>query len=152
MKYIMRTICILSCALIITACSKPDTIDHKGNPVRLSDYKGKWVIINYWATWCRPCIKEMAVLKKLYQKHKKKLIVLGVSFDLLTNDQITDVVRQYRIKYPMMSSFPIQKVGINSIDVLPISYIINPQGKLIKTLKGPQSSSQFLMAIKKKNR
>ncbi len=150
MKSIIRMLCVLSVALIIAACSRPDTIDSKGNPIRLSDYQGKWVIINYWATWCKPCVKEITVLKKLYQRHKKNLVVLGVSFDLLTNDQIADIVRQYRIKYPMMSSFPIQKLGVKSIDVLPISYIVNPQGKLTKILKGPQSKSQFLTAIGQK--
>lgn len=132
----------------ITACSKEvDSVDSKGHPIRLSDYKGKWVIINFWATWCKPCLKEMPTLNSLYQDNRKKLVVLGVSFDKLSQDEIKKVTEKLEIQYPMLSSFPIQKFGIQRLDVLPITFILNPEGKLVKTLRGPQTEAQFRNAV-----
>ena len=115
--------------------------------MRLSDYKGKWIVINYWATWCKPCLKEMPALNDLYRNNKNRLVVLGVSYDKLTNEEINDVVKTRSIQYPMLSKFPMDKFGVARVSILPITFIINPEGKLVKTLKGPQTEAQFRQAI-----
>ena len=135
-------------ALFLVACSQqPDSHDSQGNPIRLSDYKGKWVIINYWATWCKPCLTEIPALNNLYQQNKNKVVVLGVSYDKLSHTEINKVVTQFSIRYPMLSTFPIQKIGVKNVSVLPTTFIITPQGQLAKTLKGPQTKKQFAKAI-----
>lgn len=148
MKKIGRLIVSVILLTFLVACSsQPDAKDSQGNAIRLSDYKGKWIVINYWATWCKPCLQEMPALNDLYRKHTNQLIVLGVSYDKLTNKEINAVVNKLSIQYPMLSTFPIDKFGIKHLAVLPVTFIINPEGKLVKTLKGPQTETQFRQAI-----
>ena len=58
--------------------------DLEGKPVSLSDYRGKWVIVNYWATWCPPCLEEIPDLVDLYENNRDKLVVLGVDHEEVT--------------------------------------------------------------------
>lgn len=138
-------IVLISCC-VIACSSKVDSVDSHGKEIRLSDYKGKWVIVNYWATWCKPCIEEMPALQKLASDYKSKLVVLGVSFDKLNNDEINNFAKKVSVSYPLMSTFPIENYGIGHMAVLPVTFILNPQGKLVKTLKGPQTEQSFLKA------
>lgn len=151
MKRNLIAFLIIICSFgLLSACSSSDqkTVkDSKGNTISLSQYKGKWVVINYWATWCKPCLTEMPALNKLYDQNKNNVVVLGVSFDGLTNEEINSAATQHKIDYPMLSSFPIASIGVKNVSVLPTTYIINPQGKLVKTLKGPQTEQQFAAAI-----
>lgn len=145
----VKIILLIFSFALLTACStQPDAYDSQGKAIRLSDYQGKWVIINYWANWCKPCLKEMPALNQIYQSNKNKLVVLGVSFDKLTSSEINNTIKKMNIYYPMLSTFPLEKLGITkTLSVLPITFIINPKGKLVKTLKGPRTKKQFLHAV-----
>ena len=130
------------------ACSRGvDARDCHGQAIRLDDYQGKWVFINYWAVWCKPCLTEIPALEKLYQTHKDKIVVLGVSYEALSNRNIRAIAKKLGATFPMLSSFPMEKLGTNNISVLPMTFILDPHGKLYKALKGPQSAQDFLTAI-----
>jgi len=133
--------------LLIAGCKKPDAYDTRGNPVRIADYQGKWVIINYWAPWCKPCLKEMPELNNLYLTYKSRLMVFGVSFDQLSNEKINTFANKLGITFPVLQNFPIEKFGIQTIQTLPVTFIISPQGKLVKTLNGPQTQVDLEAAI-----
>lgn len=148
MLKIYRTLLLIVVTLMLTACtSHPDTHDSHGNAIRMKDYLGKWVVINYWAKWCKPCLKEMPDLQALYQLHKNKVVVLGVSFDQLTNNELNTISQSMNITYPLVSTFPIANYGVRRLTVLPITFIINPKGKLVQTLQGPQTKQQFAKAV-----
>jgi len=67
--------------------------DLAGQKHQLSNYKGKWVLVNYWATWCPPCLEEVPDLVNLYDKHKQKdLMVLGVVFDYKDVNEVKQYV------------------------------------------------------------
>ena len=147
-KKILQHFLILIFIILLTACSqKPDAYDSQGNAITINDYKGKWIIINYWATWCEPCYAEMPALNKIYQDNNDKVVVLGVSYDQLPKTEIQKTIQKMKIHYPMLTSFPIKKYGVKQVSVLPTSFIINPHGKLIKVLVGPQSAQQFSKII-----
>ncbi len=59
--------------------------DLEGKPVSLSDFRGKWVIVNYWATWCPPCLDEIPELVSLHDDNRDKLVVLGVDYEEINN-------------------------------------------------------------------
>ena len=140
-------ICLFSFSLTASCSKQIDATDSKGQAIRLNDYQGKWVVVNYWATWCKPCLKEIPALNALYLANRDHLVVLGVSYDKLPNNEINVIAKKFSIRYPMLSTFPLQKVGLNRIDVLPITFIISPDGKTVKTLKGPQTEKQFRTAV-----
>lgn len=132
----------------LASCSKQaDTFDSHGKPISMASYKGKWVVINYWATWCKPCIKELPDLNALYTGQKDKVMVLGVNYDKMENQQINQFANKLAVTFPMLREFPIQKYGINDISGLPTTYIVNPEGKLAKTLHGPQTQASLEAAM-----
>lgn len=142
-------IILLNLVIVCSGCSKnPDAYDSNGKPIQVNNYVGKWVIINYWAPWCKPCLTEMPTLETLSQNYPNKLVIIGVSFDGLSNDELNSLSKKLKITYALTSKFPIIKYGVRELPALPITFIINPEGKLVKTLLGPQTKEQFLEIMK----
>jgi thiol-disulfide isomerase/thioredoxin len=138
-------IIILYLTGLVSGCA-PDSIDDYGHPIRISDYRGKWVVINYWATWCNPCIREIPALNDLAKYYKDKVVVLGVNVDNLSNQILRNLGQDYRVKYPFLRAFPIQRWG-GKPQSIPVTYILDPKGRLYKTLTGPQTLANFQAAM-----
>jgi len=133
-------------SFLLAACSqqKPDAKTVTGQPIIMSKFLGKWVIINYWAPWCKPCLTEMPELNKFYQAHKDKdAVVLGVSYDPLSPGQIEKFAKKLNVSYPMLQTFPAQVYGLGDISVLPATFIIGPDGKLKKKIFGPVTMAEL---------
>lgn len=111
--------------------------DMAGIKHQLSNYKGKWVLVNYWATWCPPCLEEVPDLVNLYDHRKKKdLMVLGVVFDYESTKDVTDYVDDMLMSYPIVLGDDDVVAQIGAADVLPTTFIYNPQGELVKIKRG----------------
>ena len=111
--------------------------DLSGTPHQLSKYRGKWVIVNYWATWCSPCLEEVPELVALYDDRKgQDVVVLGVVFDYPSVEAVKRYVDDMLMSYPIVlgNASVIQQIG--SADVLPTTYLYSPQGKLLKIKRG----------------
>ncbi len=107
----------------------PDT---EGQIQSLDQYKGKWVIVNYWATWCSTCIKELPDLVSLHEGNKEKdIVVVGVNFEAIDNDRLKRFVAEKSIPYPVLSSKPIPQTPLGRVPALPTTYIIDPAGKVV---------------------
>ncbi len=117
-----------------------------GEPWRFSDYKGKWIVVNYWASWCKPCITEVPELDAFYQAHKDKdAIVLGVNYDFATAEETALLAEKYGMTYPVLTSDhdPREQLSIEPVMVLPTTFIINPEGKVVATLMGEQTQQSL---------
>ena len=120
--------------------------DVYGNPWKFADYKGKWVIVNYWASWCKPCITEVPELEAFYQAHKDKdVVMLGVNYDFVPAAETLQLAEKYGMSYPVLESEhdPRVQMGINPIMVLPTTIVINPEGKITATLVGEQNQASL---------
>ena len=94
--------------------------DLSGKTHRLADYKGKWVVLNYWAKWCPSCVDELPDLSSLYEKHKgKDLVVLGVAVDYKSEKEVRDFVDDMLLSYPIILSNPKIFAQFGSPEVLP---------------------------------
>lgn len=128
---------LLSVPTISDAANNFVLKDMAGKKHTLSEYKGKWVIVNYWATWCPPCLEEVPDLVALYDSRKNKdVVILGVAFDYQSAKEVTDYVSDMLISYPIVLGDDDVMKQIGFSDVLPTSYIYNPRGELIKTKHG----------------
>lgn len=114
--------------------------DLTGKVHRLSDYQGRWVLVNYWATWCPSCLDEMPDFIDLYDKNKAKdLVVLGVAVDYKNEREVRHFVDDMLVSYPIILGTPKIFAQFGSPSVLPTTFIYNPQGKLVKIKRGQLS-------------
>jgi len=89
----------------------------------------------------------MPVLENLYKNNQNKLVVIGVSYDNLSANEIEEVRQKYQLTYPMVPNLASKKFSSLEFRVLPLTLIINPEGKWVKTLKGPQTETQLATAM-----
>lgn len=108
-----------------------DVTDTDGKSHRLSDYKGKWVLVNYWATWCPPCLEEIPDLIALHGKKSNNLVVIGVAMDYKNAEQVTDFAEGLLVDYPIVLGNPQVVSQIGPVRGLPTTYLYNPEGKMV---------------------
>jgi peroxiredoxin len=105
--------------------------DTQGQMQRLSDYRGKWVLVNFWATWCPPCMVEVPDLIALHNAHKDKdLVVIGVSLDS-TRAAVKKFVAKHGITYPVVVGDYKLAAQVGEVEALPTSYLYDPNGKVV---------------------
>jgi thiol-disulfide isomerase/thioredoxin len=123
--------------------------DMNGVDVKLSSFKGKVILLNFWATWCGPCKAEIPGFVELQKQYPKDLVVLGLSVDD-TVDKLKPYAEQYKINYPVL-------VGLGRDDVqeafgplwgIPTSFLIGRDGKICKKHMGIAPKAQFEREIK----
>jgi thiol-disulfide isomerase/thioredoxin len=105
--------------------------DTGGKTHTLAGYKGKWVLVNYWATWCPPCLVEIPDLIALHENKKNNLAVIGIAVDFRDPKQVTDFAESLMVSYPIVMGTPkiIDQVG--PVQGLPTTYLYNPEGKMV---------------------
>lgn len=110
--------------------------DMQGGAQRLSDYKGKWVLLNFWATWCPPCLEEIPDLVEMHNARKDKdFVVIGVAMSS-SSDSVIAFARQMEISYPIVLGNDKIAAQIGKVDALPTSYLYDPTGKLVSYQTG----------------
>ena len=109
-----------------------------GKTYRLSDYRGKWVLVNYWATWCPPCREELPELEVFHSNHKDKdAVVLGVAMERIKKEKLQKFVDDQFLSYPILLMQPAASTELGRVPGLPTSYLIDPQGELAARQVGP---------------
>lgn len=112
--------------------------DIDGVAHKLSDYRGKWVLVNYWATWCPPCLEEIPELVHFHEEHKDKdAIVLGVNFEKVDLKKLKTFIDENFVVYPVLLSEPSPNSPLGPITGLPTSFLVSPSGELVATQVGP---------------
>lgn len=112
--------------------------DVYGNKVNLNSFQGKWVVVNYWATWCPPCIVEMPELQAFHDAHSKgNALVVGINTELIGKQQLLNFLDDYFITYPVFVSKPTQKSELGLIPGLPTTFLVSPEGKVVARQVGP---------------
>ena len=102
-----------------------------GSTINLKDYHHRFVLLNFWATWCVPCLKEMPDLEKAYQQMgSKKLIVLAVGMGE-DKSSISKFAEKHEFTFPMIADSTLEIARLYGVENIPITYLINPEGVII---------------------
>ena len=105
--------------------------DSNGTPVKLSDYKGKVVLLNFWATWCGPCAMEIPWFMEFEQQYKSQgFAVLGVSMDDDGWDAVKPYIAEHKLNYRIMLGNDSVSQMYGGLDALPTTYILDRDGKI----------------------
>ncbi len=135
----------LSCPLLAHAGGDWSLADMSGKSVRLSDFRGKWVLVNFWATWCPPCLAEIPDLESLHREGR--LTVIGVAMSYRRSSEVSDFVRKNGITYPVVLGDDDVAGQFGEPDSLPTSFLYSPDGQLVGRHEGPLSAKEILAAM-----
>lgn len=126
------------------------TID--GETVRLSDYRGKAVLLNFWATWCVPCREEIPDLVKLTGEiDPEKFVVLGLTLQSGPVEKVRGFAEEYNMNYPVLWGEDETMVELtrlySGVQAIPTSFLIDPEGRIRKRYVGRQTREEFRQDI-----
>ncbi len=128
---------ILFVPLLLLMVSPARAVDYElpdvdGQVQSLDQYKGKWVVVNYWATWCGTCMKELPDLVSLHQGNKDNdIVVVGINFESIAPERLKTFVAKHSIPYTVLRTEPVPRTPLGSVPALPTTYIIDPTGKVV---------------------
>ena len=132
----------LFCLLIVISCQNNDIEIFNGSDTNLNNLNGNWIVINYWADWCAPCIKEIPELNE-FAKENDDLLVFTFNFDQLDEDDLKPVAKKFNIEVPSIVTHPRDIWGIQTPPAVPATFFINPDGDLALSLFRPQTKDDL---------
>ena len=146
---LVRVFPALVLSLVLTACEQtpPPASQQISAGALLEDFRGNWLLINYWAIWCKPCIEEMPELNRFAELHPGKARVLTVNFDGVRDEELRQQAEKLRIRVPILEQDPGPALGISTPQVLPATLIVDPNMTIRETLFGPQTVETLLAAL-----
>ncbi|MBK8534275.1 MAG: TlpA family protein disulfide reductase [Candidatus Competibacteraceae bacterium] len=121
----------------------PDLDDR---PVQLADFRGRWVIVNFWASWCTPCLLEMPELQAFHQAYYTRAVVIGVNFEELSAREIRPFVARLGITFPIVLSGS-QPIPGFEIKGLPTTFFVSPTGQRVDTHLGTVNTAMLIKQL-----
>ena len=138
---------IFAAALETTAQQKaPDLSfrDINGKTIQLSDFKGRVVLLNFWATWCVPCRAEIPDLVKLQRRYRARgLRIVGVTYPPEQKSEVRSFMRELKINYPLVIGSKRTRESFTSSETLPLTVIIDRQRQVRGVIEGVMYSDEF---------
>ena len=120
-----------------------------GKNMKLSDFRGKAVLLNFWATWCGPCKIEMPWFVELQKQYGPQgFQIIGVAMDDASTEDIAKFARQMGVNYPILLGKEAVGQSYGGVNVLPTTFFVDRDGKLVAREFGLQSRSVFVDHIK----
>lgn len=144
----LQSICLAVTWFTVFAAFAFDLKDTVGQSQRLTDLKGKWVVVNFWATWCTPCLAEIPDLAAL-DKARDDVDVIGLAYEEIESPDMEAFLREHPISYPMaVLDVYHPPADFDTPPGLPMTYLIAPDGKVAKQFLGPTDAKELAQLIK----
>ena len=145
---LLRLLQLSACLCLLNACAPAaDFHTNQGQQLSWSELEGEYVIVNYFAEWCAPCLRELPELNEFYHQHGDKARLFGVSFDGLNNKQLAALQSEHGIEFPLVLNEPPAQLPFAQPKMLPATYIVTPAGEVKGPLLGEQTEASLLQAI-----
>ncbi|WP_347552426.1 redoxin domain-containing protein [Pseudalkalibacillus hwajinpoensis] len=123
----------------------------EGMEVKLSDYKGKTVFVNFWATWCPPCRAEMPHMQEFYSEssneYQTEILAVNITSDESSTKVVKDFVRQYGITFPVLMDMEGEQAEMFAAITIPTTYLIDKNGIIKKRIVGPMSKERMIELV-----
>ena len=116
--------------LFFISCEQGDVEIFDSRPIFSSSFQGNWVLVNYWADWCPPCIKEIPEIAAFANKYPE-VKVFAFNFDRLEAEDLRPQIKKFGISYPSILTHPRTLWGIKTPKTLPATYFISPNGEIV---------------------
>lgn len=117
--------------------------DLGGGVQNLNQYGDKWVIVNFWATWCGPCIGEIPELMSFADRHLDRVQVVGIAFEKTPVDEIGTFVAKLGVNYPVLIIGEEPLVPMEPLKGLPSTFLVSPQGQVVHSHIGPVTENEL---------
>jgi thiol-disulfide isomerase/thioredoxin len=147
-KWLVIIVAILSAIVGLTLyhSSQSDFTTLDGKKHRHADYDGQYVLVNYFAEWCAPCLKEVPELSKLNQIKPENVVLFAVSYDNLSDEKLAELKQKYEMNFPLINEIT-QPFPFERPQYLPATYVLKPDGSLAGQLFGEQTAESLLQVI-----
>ena len=123
--------------------------DVNGKPVNLAEFKGRLVVLNFWATWCPPCRQEIPGLVALQRKYQDKgLVIIGVSLDQRGPGVVKPFIGRFGVNYPVVMGNEQIVSDYGGVEAIPTTFIIDRQGKVVTVHQGVTDNATFEAEIR----
>jgi len=123
--------------------------DLKGNQISLSDFQGKVVVLDFWATWCPPCVKEIPHFIELYEQYKDRgFAMVGISLDRQGVSVVKSFAQKYRVNYPILMTDGQVDKAYGGITGIPTTFVIDSAGNIRQKYIGYREKAVFEADIK----
>ncbi|MCI0389463.1 MAG: TlpA family protein disulfide reductase [Acidobacteria bacterium] len=150
---ITATLFVLLFSLVLGQGDKPaprlELRDVEGRALRLSDYKGKVVLLNFWATWCAPCRAEMPDLVKWQREYKSRgLQVIGITYPPEVLAEVREFIKSIEVNYPVALGEEQTKALFDKGENLPVTVVIDKKGVVREVIQGILFPEEFEQKVK----
>ena len=135
--------CVMPFPLLAEAPLEFALPDMQGELHSLDQYRGQWVVVNYWATWCPPCLEEIPDLVAFHERNHGAAVVVGVNYEDIGTAQLAAFVNRHSMSYPVLRSAPFEDTPLGSIPGLPTTFLIDPDGHAVARQVGPITGEQI---------
>ena len=119
--------------------------DLEGATQSLNQYRNQWVIVNFWATWCGPCIREIPELMAFAKRYPEQVQVLGIAFEKTPVDEIRAFVAEFGVSYPVFLIGDQPLVPMEPLKGLPSTFLVSPSGQVVHSHVGPVSENELVV-------
>ena len=136
---------LLLMVVALAGCQKVELEQAGGAMLNWDTLRGQWVLVNYWAEWCKPCLEEIPELNELDKA--PDITILGVNFDGIRGEALVELGDRMGIGFTMLADDPGPGFGWKLPVALPATFIVNPDGDLVEARFGPQTEEDIRVLI-----
>jgi thiol-disulfide isomerase/thioredoxin len=120
----------------------------EGKSFDLAKHRGKWVVVNWWATWCVPCIKELPEISHFVTQHKDSVVAIGLAFEDSEKTDIVEFLKKRPVAFPVAQVDPYEPPKDFGAPLgLPNTYVIAPDGRVAREFLGPVTARDLAAVI-----